>query len=88
MTFEVRNDGPAIHELAIIETDLAPGELPVTDGFVVDEAAAGDLIARTPLLESASVEMLVADLSPGNYALICNVAGHYESGMYARLVVR
>ena len=88
VTLEVRNDGPSIHELVIIETDLAPGDLPVTDAFIVDEAAAGGLIARTPLMAGAAVETLTADLSAGNYVLICNIAGHYESGMFARLVVR
>lgn len=88
VTFNVRNDGLSIHELVIIETDLAPGDLPISDAFIVDEAAAGVLIARTPLMGSAAVETLTADLSPGNYALICNVAGHYEAGMFARLVVR
>ena len=54
----------------------------------MDEEAAGGLIARTPLMGGATVETLTADLSPGTYVLICNVASHYESGMFARLVVR
>lgn len=88
LTFDVRNDGPSAHELAIIETDLAPGDLPVTDALIVDEAAAGVLIGRTALLDAATVESLEVSLPAGNYALICNVPGHYESGMYAGLVVR
>ncbi len=88
VTFDVRNDGAAFHELAIIETDLAPGDLPVTDGLIVDEEAAGELIDRTSLMESAVTETLVVDLSPGSYVLLCNVPGHYTSGMFAKLVVR
>jgi uncharacterized cupredoxin-like copper-binding protein len=33
------------------------------------------------------VTTLSADLAPGNYVIICNVAGHYQLGMRAAFKV-
>ena len=86
VTFEVHNDGRTQHELALIKTDLPVASLPMSDS-TVDEEAAGTLQGRTAEMDSDELELLTLDLQPGAYALICNIPGHYEQGMYAPLVV-
>jgi len=86
VTFEVHNDGRTQHELALIKTDLPAAGLPMSDS-TVDEEAAGTLLGRTTEMDSGKLELLTLDLQPGAYALICNIPGHYEQGMYTPLVV-
>jgi len=89
--FTVTNDGDVAHQFLVIATDLAPAALPLTaSGFAVDleqldvvataESADGD---ETMVKEESVV--VETDLVAGSYVLICNVPGHYESGMVATL---
>lgn len=86
VTFEIHNEGQSVHELAVLRTDLPVDDLPQSGG-AVDEDAAGELIGRTEYLSSGAADVLSLDLEPGTYALICNIPGHYQQGMYATLVV-
>jgi uncharacterized cupredoxin-like copper-binding protein len=82
----VHNEGPDAHELILIR---ANGPLPMrADGTTVDEDAvepstAGALEPEEP----NSVSLLTVDLTPGRYEFICNMAGHYLSGMRSELIV-
>jgi uncharacterized cupredoxin-like copper-binding protein len=87
VALEVHNDGEMPHELAVIRTDAGPAELPVTGG-VVGEEAAGELLGRTSQISAGDIEVLALELDAGAYALICNIAAHYEQGMSAQLVVK
>lgn len=84
--FEVHNDGQAPHELVIIKTDTDPAAFPASGGKV-DEEAVGELIGEVEDFPGGETETGTFGLQPGAYALICNVAGHYEQGMYAQLIV-
>lgn len=86
VTFEVENIGLSPHELAVIKTELDPAALPVAD-TVVDEEAAGELMGRTDPIGESGDATLTLDLEAGTYALICNIATHYDLGMHAQLVV-
>ena len=87
VTFDVRNDGSTVHELAILRTDLDAGILPSPDGILVDEEEAGEILARTSLMNASAEGTVTANLAAGEYVFLCNVAGHYDSGMFADLVV-
>ena len=81
--FDATNSGNIEHELVIVKTDLAHDALVVVDGKV-DEAASGTLIGeiepdQLPAGASASATF---NLAAGNYALICNLPGHYAAGMH------
>ena len=86
VVFEVHNDGTVPHSFIIIKTDTDAGSLPVS-GNAVDVSAAGDKIGDSGEFPSGEIKTLSADLEPGKYALICNIVGHYQQGMYATLDV-
>jgi uncharacterized cupredoxin-like copper-binding protein len=83
VTFEVKNEGTLVHEMVVIKTDKGAANLG-TDGEA-DESGALDEVADLPVGES---ETLVLDLDAGEYALVCNVPGHYENHMYADFTVK
>lgn len=55
----------------------------VEHSFVIVELGKG-----TSQIRPGQTEKLVVDLRPGTYTVECDVAGHKEAGMTARLVVR
>lgn len=86
ITFEVHNDGAAPHYLSIIRTDLPADALPMADSEV-DEEAAGEVVGETEEFPGGQIRVGSFHLEPGRYVLICNVAGHYQRGMFAELTV-
>jgi uncharacterized cupredoxin-like copper-binding protein len=87
VTFSVSNIGGAIHNFRVIKTELDPAALPVNqDTFAVDETAV-DVIGKLTEMDIGTTNDLTVDLEAGAYALICNVPGHYESGMHAAFTV-
>jgi uncharacterized cupredoxin-like copper-binding protein len=84
----VTNKGPGDHELLVVRTPT--GQLPLrSDGLTVNEEKL--TAALEPSLEPAvpgTVRTLRLHLLPGRYLFICNMAGHYMSGMHSTLVVR
>lgn len=85
VTFESVNDGALPHELAIVRSDAASGDLP-QEGAVVDESQI-EIVARTSEIAADGNESLTANLEAGNYVLICNIAGHYAGGMHTSFTV-
>lgn len=85
LSFNVRNDGQIAHELTVIKTDLAPEALP-TAASKVDESKV-DVKGTTPDIASKRTADLSLDLEAGKYVLVCQVPGHYGSGMRAAFTV-
>jgi hypothetical protein len=85
--FIVTSTGPVSHELIVVRAPT--GTLPLrADGLTVDEDAierqiVGSLEPAGPASRSLDVR-----LTPGRYLLICNMAGHFMSGMSSSLRVR
>ena len=87
VTFNVSNDGTMPHQFVVIKTDGSVDQLPLTaDGQQVDESAA-NIIGRIAPIEPGTTSTLTLALTPGTYALICNLSGHYTSGMVAEFDV-
>ena len=85
VTFNLNNTGDFPHNLRVIRTDLAPDALPATEGEA-DESQL-DVVASSADMNGGESLTLTANLSPGNYVLICNIKapgfdGHYGAGMY------
>lgn len=86
VVFGIRNHASMLHELKVIKTDLDPDKLPI-DGAVAkakEDGKAGELLN----ISAGASRKLVLELTPGNYVLICNIAGHYQLGMRVALAVK
>ena len=86
VSFDITNDGPSTHELAIVRTDLAPGALPVESGEVPESEI--DIEDEQEDIAPSTSTTLSVDLPAGSYVLVCNLPGHYQQGMYAAFTVR
>lgn len=96
-TFSVTNEGAEVHEFVILRTDLDPGDLPTAEDGSVDEEGEGiEVVDEIEDIEASAGGELTADLSAGNYALICNVVeeeengeleSHYQEGMLTGFTV-
>jgi uncharacterized cupredoxin-like copper-binding protein len=87
ITFSATNAGTVEHEFVVIKTDKAADGLTLS-GDAVDEAASGQTkIDEIAEFAPGTTKTLTLDLQPGNYVLICNVAGHYQKGVHAAFTV-
>jgi len=86
ITFSISNEGPSAHEFVVIETDDAPGDLPVEDGEVTEDGL--NVIGEAEdIAPSTSADPLTLTLPAGDYVIICNLPGHYQQGMTTGLKV-
>lgn len=81
----VRNRGSQPHDLVVLRTDLAPDKLPYDIGRA--KADEPGLVVRSNELRAGGTAAVTVKLEPGQYVLICNVAGHYGLGMRTSLRV-
>jgi uncharacterized cupredoxin-like copper-binding protein len=94
VTFDIKNDGPSIHEFVVFKTDLAPAQLPTTEEngvTIVDEEGEGieAIDEKEDIAVDASTSLTVT-LEAGKYVLLCNRpedGGHYEQGMHTAFTV-
>jgi uncharacterized cupredoxin-like copper-binding protein len=84
------NHGAQPHELLVFRTTLPAGALPID--------AAGNVVEDSPRLHgvldsgnglaSNGTQSLKVRLTPGHYAVVCNLPTHYRFGMWRDLTVR
>jgi uncharacterized cupredoxin-like copper-binding protein len=79
-----KNVGRRDHEFVLIRTSAAPGALRLKG----DEASEAGAVGEIPEQTAGKSATHTFNLKPGRYAYICNVPGHYKSGMYGTLTVR
>ena len=79
VVFEVRNAGALPHEVILVRTELDAAELPVHDGAVHEDSL--DIVTEVRDLAAGESATMTAELEAGHYVLICNLSGHYESGV-------
>ena len=81
----VRNLATMEHSFEVLKTDLPHDKIPtdLASAKAKEDGKVGG-IASIPAGKSAAVTI---DLTPGNYVLICNVAGHYQLGMHIGFTV-
>jgi len=90
VTFDITNNGPSLHELVVLKTDIAPGELPENPdepGQVVEEGEGVVPIGEDGNIPPGTSATLTLNLKPGTYQVICNLPGHYVAGMYTDLTI-
>ena len=88
VTFKVTNNSKdTIHEMIVMHLDKAGDPLPyIKAENRVNEDKSGDKGEVSELDPGKSGALTVA-LQPGKYLLICNVPGHYASGMWTEFTV-
>lgn len=86
VTFVVRNDGAIPHEFVVVRSDVAPDRLPQIDQKFVDVSRV-EVVGNTGPFDGGQQREQGLDLGPGRYVLLCNVASHYLSGMFAAFTV-
>ena len=87
VTFNVENVGTTLHNFRLVQTDLAPEDLPYIDeDFKVDESQL-DILESVDDFPAGETETVTAELEAGAYVIFCNVAAHYEQGMHAAFTV-
>jgi uncharacterized cupredoxin-like copper-binding protein len=88
VTFVVKNNATdQTHELLVAQTDHPHDQIPVESnatGFSEDSLT---VIGEVEDIDSGAIKRLTLDLPPGRYALVCNLPGHYQGGMYAEFTV-
>lgn len=83
VTFRVLNASKdTIHEMIVVPIEDSNAGLPYVDNESrLDEDAAGHL-GEVSELDPGKSGSLTLDLKAGNYAVLCNVPGHYMGGMW------
>ena len=88
VTFKVKNNSKdTVHEMIVMYMAEPKNPLPYIAGENRDdEDKAGDKgeVSELPPPPSGS---LTVDLKPGKYLLICNVPGHFATGMWTEFTV-
>lgn len=84
VTIKASNDGDVVHELVILDTDADPADLPLAGGAVDESTAVGEIAD----VEPGATKSATMKLTPGTYAMVCALPGHYEGGMYGSLTVK
>ncbi len=82
VSFDVTNwSRSLVHEMVVIAVDSPDAELPYdySKQEVVEDQV--KVLGETGELQPNASKTLTLDLPVGNYLLICNVPGHYGSGM-------
>lgn len=87
VTFDVTNDGPSVHEFELIDSDIPAGDFEVDSGVANTTADGSVIVDEVEEVAPGTDVGLTVDLQPGTYALVCNIAGHYEQGMFASFTV-
>ena len=82
VTFEFANKGKLPHEVVIVKTDKKADALG-TGNTVPEDGSVGEVED----IEAGATKKGTFDLQPGHYALICNISGHYKSGMHIDFTV-
>lgn len=90
VTFNVTNKGTIPHEFVVFKTDDAPDALPMAsdDPEVNEDAADLQSMGEVEDVDPGTSKSFTATLEPGKYVAICNVEGHYSSGMHVSFTVQ
>ena len=95
VSFFVTNDGSIDHEMMVLPLadSQTAGTRPMGGDGRVDEAGSLGHASKTDG-EGAGEGIVAGDsgwmtvtLAPGHYELVCNLAGHYASGMFTQITV-
>jgi uncharacterized cupredoxin-like copper-binding protein len=95
VTFTVTNAGSVKHEMVILPLAASEtvgarpfdGEAKIDEMGSLGEASKSGGNGSGDGIEPGASGRVTVNLAPGQYELVCNLMGHYVSGMYSRLTV-
>jgi len=89
VTFTFKNIGTTVHEMLVTRTDIPLGKISVDPASHIfnEDADSSKVIDEISELDVGKTGTVTIDLKPGTYQLVCNVPGHYKSGMYMAFTV-
>lgn len=95
VTFRVNNVGAVIHEMVILPLTASQpagirpfgSEAKIDEKGSLGEASKSGGQGAGEGIEPGAVGRISVTLAPGQYELVCNLMGHYVSGMYSKLTV-
>ena len=95
VSLRVANTGTLVHELVVLPlaTEHRVGDRTVGSDNRIDETGAVAEASKTcgdgsgDGIDPGALAWTTVTLTPGRYELVCNLPGHYASGMYAELDV-
>ena len=89
VTFEVRNESGVLeHEMVVARVGSHDARLPYDATKAEVPEGDAQALGEVPELKPGATGKVTLDLTPGEYVLFCNVAGHYIAGMETPLVVK
>jgi len=89
VNFSITNIGTIQHELLVFKTDLPPSAVPVDkNGNIVEDGPGITLVSRGDKIDPGKTQARTVDLTqPGSYLFVCNVPGHFKTGMFRAVTV-
>jgi uncharacterized cupredoxin-like copper-binding protein len=91
VTFTVTNNGSIPHEFVVLKTDTSASDIPIGkfegEPNRINEDTAGTNVGETGDMEAGTTKTLTIHLAPGHYVFLCNLPGHYQSGMHVDVTV-
>ena len=98
VTFVVTNAGTIDHEMIVLKTSVPYNEIPVADtgdppaptkvgADKVDEANNVGETGDPNLKPGDTRTFTVKNMTAGTYALVCNIAKHYQKGMRGKFTI-
>ncbi len=85
--FTTVNLGTITHEFVVIRTDYAEGKIPMAGERFNEDSEGVSSPGELGEFEPTIAKDTILNLSPGHYQVVCNLPGHYHSGMHAELEV-
>ncbi len=83
-TITFKNDGTKVHEVIVLKTDTPADKLKVGANHELSESAS---VGEDSETDPGKTKSTTIDLTPGRYVFVCNIARHYEKGMYIAFTV-
>jgi uncharacterized cupredoxin-like copper-binding protein len=91
ITFSVSNAGTTPHEFVVLSTDTPAADFPITsfegEANRINEDKVGKNVGETGDLQANGAKSITLELTPGHYAFVCNLPGHYGQGMHVDFTV-
>ncbi len=87
VTFHAKNIDVVEHEMLVIPVMKGALDLPYDKTIARVPEDKINSLGEVPEIEGGANGEVTLDLAPGTYLLICNLVGHYDSGMHTLLTV-